>query len=220
MNVQDIVFSYFSPWLALQKRIYFNDQAPWRRKEDFCFQYGYFYAQMMTVFCIALIFSSTVPIVTLAAFLFMGLRHVVDCLQLLTYFRREIDSSGKLISTVTNTALLFVIMYQMCMMGFFIIKKRPTEAMATCLILVISIIFAVISYEEVYDLSKINLDIERASKRNGKMKSDNMNGSGGGLTPEAFSKWKNEYEHPLVVGSVRRKANTLGIEVKTHNDWQ
>ena len=80
LNIQDIVFSYFSPWLALQKRFYFNDSAPWRRKEDFCFQYGYFYAQMMAVFSIALIFSSTVPIVTLAAFLFLGLRHVVDCL--------------------------------------------------------------------------------------------------------------------------------------------
>ena len=40
------------------------------------------------------------------------------------------------------------------------------------------------------------------------------------MTPEAFIKWKNEYEHPLVIGSVRRKANTLGIEVKTLNDWQ
>jgi hypothetical protein len=66
---------------------------------------------MMTVFAISLIFSSTVPLVTLAACLFLGLRHVVDCLQLLTFFRREIDSSGKMISTVTNTALIFVIMY-------------------------------------------------------------------------------------------------------------
>jgi len=36
---------------------------------------------------------------------------------------------------------------------------------------------------------------------------------------DAFQKWKAEYEHPLVVGNVRRKANTLGIEVKTLNDW-
>jgi hypothetical protein len=160
----------------------------------------------MTVFSIALIFSSTVPIVTLAAFLFMSLRHVVDCLQLLTYFRREIDSSGRMISTVTNTALLLVIMYQMCMMAFFYIKRRPTEAMVTLLIMVGSIMFTVVSYEEVYDLSKIN-DV------NGKTDRQVFN-------DEAFQKWKNEYEHPLVVGSVRRKANTLGIEVKTVNDWQ
>lgn len=110
----------------------------------------------MTVFGIALIFSSTIPFVTVAACLFMGLRHLVDCFQLLTYFRREVDSSGRLISTVTNTALVFVILYQMCMMAFFIIKKRDMEAMTTCLILVFSTLFTVISYEEVYDLSKID----------------------------------------------------------------
>ena len=111
---------------------------------------------MMTVFAIALLFSSTVPIVTLAACLFMGLRHAIDCFQLLTFFRREVDSSGKLISTVTNTALLFVVLYQMCIMAFFVIKDRPMEASVTCLILVISTLVSVITYEEVYDLSKID----------------------------------------------------------------
>lgn len=33
-------------------------------------------------------------------------------------------------------------------------------------------------------------------------------------------RFRTEYEHPLVIGNVRRKANTLGIEVKTVNDWQ
>jgi hypothetical protein len=111
---------------------------------------------MMTVFAISLIFSSTIPLVTIAACFFLGLRHIVDSLQLLTYFRKEIDSSGKLISTVTNSALIFVILYQLCMMAFFVIKKRPSEAMVVTLILVISLLFTVISYEEVYDLSKID----------------------------------------------------------------
>jgi hypothetical protein len=41
----------------------------------------------------------------------------------------------------------------------------------------------------------------------------------GGANEDAFKKWRAEYEHPLVIGNVRRKANTLGIEVKTVNDW-
>lgn len=86
----------------------------------------------------------------------MGLRHLVDCFQLLTYYRKEVDSSGRLISTVTNTALLFVILYQLCMMAFFIIKKKQLEAMVVCFILVFSTLFTVVSYEEVYDLSKID----------------------------------------------------------------
>jgi hypothetical protein len=42
------------------------------------------------------------------------------------------------------------------MMAFFIIKKRPLEACVVTLILVISVFFTAISYEEVYDLSKID----------------------------------------------------------------
>jgi hypothetical protein len=41
------------------------------------------------------------------------------------------------------------------MMAFFTIKKRDAEAMIVCFIFVISIMFTVVSYEEVYDLRKI-----------------------------------------------------------------
>jgi hypothetical protein len=44
LNLSDIFFAYFSPWLALEKRKIFNDSAPWRRQEDRVFQYGFFYA--------------------------------------------------------------------------------------------------------------------------------------------------------------------------------
>ena len=117
---------------------------------------------MMTVFSISLFFSSTVPLVTIAGCFFFFMRHLVDCLQLLTYYRKEIDSSGRLISTVTNSALVLVILYQMSMMAFFTIKKKDMEAMIVCFILVVSTLFAVGSYEEVYDLSKIDKDISSA----------------------------------------------------------
>lgn len=80
LNCSEIGLNYFSPFLALENRKIINDSDPWRRKENFCFQYGYFYAQMIVVFAIAIMFSSTVPLVTIAACLFLGLRHVVDCL--------------------------------------------------------------------------------------------------------------------------------------------
>ena len=35
-----------------------------------------------------------------------------------------------------------------------------------------------------------------------------------------FVCYRSEYEHPLVVGNVKRKAKTMGIEIKTVNDWQ
>ena len=47
-------------------------------------------------------------------------------------------------------------------MAFFTIKKKEMEAMIVCFILVISTLYAVGSYEEVYDLSKIDKDISSA----------------------------------------------------------
>jgi len=59
-------------------------------------------------------------------------------------------------------------------MAFFTIKKRDAEAMFICLIIVFSIIFTVISYEEVYDLSKIESENDQHRVFN----------------EEAFMKWK------------------------------
>ena len=111
LNTSDVLLSYFSPWLALERRKIFSDSAPWRRQENLCFPYGYFYAQIITAFAIGLFFSSTVPLVTIASFMFIYMRHKVDCLNLLTYYRKEIDSNGKIISLTTNTILILILFY-------------------------------------------------------------------------------------------------------------
>lgn len=74
----------------------------------------------------------------------------------MTFFRKEIDSSGKLISEVTNSVLIFVLIYQIAMMAFFGLKGKQVEALVITMILVFTVIFTVISYEEVYDLSRID----------------------------------------------------------------
>jgi len=111
---------------------------------------------MTTAFSICIIFSSTVPLVTIAATLFFCLRHVVDCLQLLTYFRKEIDSSGKLITSACNTALNMTLLYQCCMIAFFMLKKRHVEASVLVASLVFTTAYRIGTTSVVYDLSKID----------------------------------------------------------------
>lgn len=111
LNLTDILNSYFSPWLAYNKRKVYQDQEPWLRKEENTFQYGYFYAQMLTAFAICIFFSSQMPLITVTTAFFMLVRHAVDILNLLTVFRKEIDSQGQLIEVATNTALIYVISY-------------------------------------------------------------------------------------------------------------
>jgi len=42
LNISDIMFSFFTPALAFERRKIYNDQAPWRRDEQTTFLYGYF----------------------------------------------------------------------------------------------------------------------------------------------------------------------------------
>lgn len=79
------------------------------------------------------------------------------------------------------------------MMAFFVIKNRPIEACTIVLVMVISVFYMVISYEEVYDLNKINDDEEPVAKR---------------VKPsdDALNRWKNDYEHPLILKNVKMKA--------------
>jgi len=93
----DIMASYCSPWLAHFQRKYLNDSAPWRRQEDYIFGYGFFYAYYLTLFTIALIFSTTVPLITVAGAIFFGVVHILDGYRILTVHLKEMESSGGLV---------------------------------------------------------------------------------------------------------------------------
>jgi hypothetical protein len=92
----EITDAFFSPWLANIRRKYLNDSEPWRRKESSVFMYGYISACMLTIFSIVVVFAPTVPMVCVVAVPYFTMRHCVDCLNLLTVNKKEIDSTGNL----------------------------------------------------------------------------------------------------------------------------
>lgn len=145
----------------------------------------------MTIFTICIFYAPTVPLVAVAAAVFIYLRHTVDGYNLLTYYRREIESSGKMIDYVTNTALIVIILYQTCMTAYFVIHNRQAETIACTVIFLLSVFYAAITYEDVYDLAKF----EELNEGQGADEFDE----------NSFAKWKNEYAHPLVVGHTRRR---------------
>ena len=143
----------------------------------------------MTIFLICIFYAPTLPVVSVAAFIFVYLRHMVDSYNLLTYYRKEIESSGKIIDYITNTALIMVIIYQICMTACFAIHNRQYETIVCTLIFLLSVFYAAVTYEDVYDLAKIEENMETI----------------GDFDEIAFGKWKNEYAHPLVVGHIRKR---------------
>jgi len=98
----DIVANYFSPWLAHFRRKYLNDSAPWRKKENSVFPYGSFYAYYLTIFTIALIFSTMVPLITVMGAIFFGAMHLVDGYRILTVHLKEMESSAGLVTSSCN----------------------------------------------------------------------------------------------------------------------
>jgi len=120
----------------------------------------------MTIFTICVFYAPTVPLIPVAAACFVWLRHRVDGYNLLTYYRREIDSSGKMIDYITNTALIVVILYQICMTAYFSIHNRRAETLACTCIFLLSVFYAAISYEDVYDLAKIEESMEPNNQSN------------------------------------------------------
>ena len=93
----DIAANYFSPWLAYFQRKYLNDSAPWRRREDDVYPYGFFYAYYLTMFTIVIVFSTTVPLITVAGANFFGVMHILDGHRILTVHLKEIESSAGLV---------------------------------------------------------------------------------------------------------------------------
>jgi len=66
---------------------------------------------MLTIFAICIFLSSTVPLVAIVCVFYILVRHAVDCVNLLTVYRKEIDSSGCLIESATNFAYSFVLLF-------------------------------------------------------------------------------------------------------------
>lgn len=69
------------------------------------------YAYMLAVFSICIFFSATVPLITLACAFYAFIRHIVDALNMITVYRKEIDSQCQLIEVVTNTGLIVTLSY-------------------------------------------------------------------------------------------------------------
>lgn len=95
LRLDELSMNSFSPFITFYRRHFINNGKQWHRRETDIFQFGYFYAQMLTIFSIGLVFSSTIPLICLVCWFFFSLRHVVDFVILLTVHRNEMDSSGE-----------------------------------------------------------------------------------------------------------------------------
>ena len=157
LRVSDLIQNWFSPFLVEYKRKFLNDNFPWRRKSESSFQYGYFYAQQITIFAIVIIFSSTVPIITLAGVLFISFRHLVDSFNILTVHRKEVESKSSIFKNIIFSAQIILLLYQCCMLAFFSSYSFAIESFCVVLILGFTIIAVLVMNREFFDPEKIEV---------------------------------------------------------------
>jgi len=142
MRLDEIIFNSFSPFVAYYKRYFINNGKPWHRKEVDVFQFGYFYAIILTIYTIFLVFSTTIPFICPTALYFFVLKHISDGICLLTVHRQEIDSSGNIINKILNYSWIPVVIYNSAMISFFLVNSKYVPAIITSVLLITSILYS------------------------------------------------------------------------------
>lgn len=97
MRMGETMSNKFSTFMANHKRLFMNSGKHWIREEKDIFQFGFFYAQMMVMYSIVMVFSSMVPFISVAGVYFFCSRNLIDFNSLLTVHKIEIDSSGEMV---------------------------------------------------------------------------------------------------------------------------
>ena len=64
---------------------------------------------------------------------------------------------------MTNTALVMVVTYQVCMMAFLTIKDKNDEALICTLIFIVSVIYIVVGYEKVNDAGEYDFNASKVN---------------------------------------------------------
>ena len=187
MRGPEIGMNYFSVWIAHHVRADLNRHDKWRRHESQVFQFGYFYALNLVCFGIVMTFCSTVPLVIPAGFWFFVLKHHVDAHNLLTVHGREIESQGSLARSACNYAVLFVIFYQVSMIGFFSINLMTIQAFFVFLLLLGSVFYGVSFSGRLLDLAASDQEYYATAD---------------GFSENSRHLWRKVYEHPLNVNHI------------------
>lgn len=150
LRLDELFQNSLSPFVTYYKRYFVNNGKQWNRKEMDVFQFGYFYAQLLTFYSICLIFSSTVPILSVATLYFFVIRHLTDFISFLTVHRSEMDSNGNLINNILNFSWIPPLFYHLCMTSFFLVQRRYTAGIITLVVMFLSLLYFIIYFKTTY----------------------------------------------------------------------
>lgn len=178
MRMGEFLSNKLSTFMAYHKRFFMNAGKHWIREEKDVFQYGYFYGQMMVIYSICLVFSTMVPLVTVAGVYFFASRHLIDFNSLLTVHRVEMDSSGEMVRASLifqiNTALKYsnipIILFQLCMTCFFFVNSKYLACILGASIFIVSLVYMIASHSQyIFDIFSLSEKLQNYEHSNSRI---------------------------------------------------
>jgi len=179
LRLSDLILNFFDRKVVCEKREARLKWKNWLRDETDNFQFGYFYSNMVIYLIVVLVFSTTVPAVSLSGSVFFLLRLICDSYELISAHRKEMDSGGALIHKVVMCCCFGGIFFQILILAYYSVNKLKYNVFLMAALIVGSGLFTL-------KMSKMGRFEERSL------------GWMNGIDTDAVKKWEKAYRHPLL----------------------
>lgn len=179
LRLSDLFLNFFDRKLISEKRQRRFKLKNWQREETDNFQYGYFYANMVIYLIVVLVFSTTVPIISLSGIFLFFLKLICDAFELISAHRKEIESGGKIIEKVLLYCCFGGLFFQILMLAYYSVNKLRYNVFVMAALIVGSglitlKIHGMGKYDEIRQEGSNEIDIE------------------------TLRRWEKAYRHPLL----------------------
>lgn len=178
LRLPELFLNYFDRKLVCEKRSFRLKAKKCLIDESENFQFGYFYANTVIFLIIVLVFSTTVPLISLSGVFFLLLRLVCDSFELITAHRKEIESAGRIINRVIIFCACGGVFFEILMLAYYAANKLKYNIIIMAALIVGSVLFTV-------KLKKM-------------MKNTKRNELAQGIDVDDLGRWEKTYKHPLV----------------------
>eukprot|EP00250_Pteridium_aquilinum_P008425 c17931_g1_i1 orf=154-2703(+) len=118
-------------------------EGGWQQSQ--AFDYSQYYAFNLTIFALALIYSSFVPVIVPIAALYFGYRYIVDKYNFLFMYRARgfaATNDGKLLGTVLRVMKICIVLYIFAMLYFFYVRGDREKLQFLCTLAVAVLVCA------------------------------------------------------------------------------
>ncbi|KJE91767.1 hypothetical protein CAOG_02857 [Capsaspora owczarzaki ATCC 30864] len=133
LNLLPLLVFKYRVWRAVTA----SELARAQRAKKQTFSYGEEYARLAAIFCIVLVFSTTCPIITVIGVVYFGLKYLSDKYALCFVHNPTFTSDGRLIKTSINFILVCVVIFEIIVLGFFILKTEAASPISRTLLIVL-----------------------------------------------------------------------------------